>query len=307
VAGTDTYLNQRECQAGTDEKMDNFRFGFSGIAGFNKWHYYEGNEYGVWENIIRAEQHMNGQDVKNVISSNYIQGRQAIRLDFTDELSLNEGRVLEMQYYLSEDKNSAVGYVYNRTVNYRTAGVGSNCRSGPFDNEQLSYGNFDQVVNFDWNSDDYAYRTEIIDLPNHEDYLFDFYSYPNGEYLSSVTENTGFNDEIRVKFPHLTQDRAVVWFTCQKLGGRAEESTANIKEEEKSQSLMAYPNPTTGKLFIPTNQGAFEVYNSLGMRILVPYSGLNSNERQLDFRGFAKGVYQIHFIENGQTVKICVL
>ena len=30
-------------------------------------------------------------------------------------------------------------------------------------------------------------------------------------------------------------------------------------------------------------------------------------EIQLDFRGFAKGVYQIHFIENGQTVKICVL
>jgi hypothetical protein len=61
-----------------NEKIDNFRFGFSGIAGFNKWHFMEGNEYGVWENIIRAEQHMNGQDVKNVISSNYIQGRQQL-------------------------------------------------------------------------------------------------------------------------------------------------------------------------------------------------------------------------------------
>jgi hypothetical protein len=252
---------------------------------------------------------MNGQDVKNVIGSNYIQGRQAIRLDFTDELSLNEGRVLEMQYYLSEDKNSAVGYVYNRTVNYRTAGVGSNCRSGPFDDFSNHVKNFDQVVNFDWNSDNFALRTEIIDLPNHEDYLFHFYSYPNGDFMDqqSVTENTGFNDEVRVKFPTLTQDRAVVWFTCQKLGGRAEASTANIEEEEKSQSLMAYPNPTSGKLFIPTNQGAFEVYNSLGMRILVPYIDSNGEIVVLDFKGFAKGVYQIHFINNGQTVKICVL
>lgn len=135
----------------------------------------------------------------------------------------------------------------------------------------------------------------------------DFYSYPDGEYLSSVTENTGFNDEIRVKFPHLTQDRAAVWFVCKRLGGRDQTSTNAIDEETKSTNLITYPNPTTGKIYIPKIQSAFEVYNSAGMKILIPYSGLNSNERQLDFRGFAKGVYQIHFIENGQTVKICVL
>jgi len=290
-----------------NEKIDNTRFGFSGIAGFNKWHYFQGNQYGVWENIIRAEQHMNGQDVRNVIGTDYIQGRQAIMLDFTDELKHNQGHVLEMQYYLSEDENSAVGYVYNRTVNYRTAGGNSQCRSSTFDNNDNNLKNFDQVVNFDWNSDDYAYRTEIIDLPNHEDYLFDFYSYPDGEYLSSVTENTGFNDEIRVKFPHLTRDRAVVWFTCQKLGGRAEASTANIEEEEKNQSLIAYPNPTTGKLFIPTIQGAFEVYNSVGMKILIPHIESNREIIELDFRGLAKGIYQVHFVENSKTIKICVI
>jgi hypothetical protein len=291
----------------SNEKLDNFRFGFSGIAGFNKWHFMEGNEYGVWENIIRAEQHMNGQDVKNVIGGEYIQGRQAITLDFTNELFHNRGRVLEMQYYLSEDKNNAVGYVYNRTVNYKTAGGDGHCRALEYNEEDA--GNFNNVVNFDWNSDFYALRTEIIDLPNHEDYLIHFYSYPNGDFMDqqSVTENTGFNDEVRVKFPTLTRDRAVVWFTCHKLGGRDQTSTNAIDEETKSTNLIAYPNPTTGKIFIPKIQGAFEVYNSLGMRIVVPYCGLNSNERQLDFKGFAKGIYHIHFIENGQTVKICVL
>ena len=70
---------------------------------------------------------------------------------------------------------------------------------------------------------------------------------------------------------------------------------------------MAYPNPTTGKLFIPTNQGVFEVYNLLGMRILIPHLDSNREIIELDFKGFAKGVYQIHFIENGQTIKICVI
>ena len=74
-----------------NDKFDNTRFGFSGIAGFNKWHYFQGNQYGVLENIIRAEQHMNGQDVQNVIGSDYIQGRQAIILDFTDEKSTMKG------------------------------------------------------------------------------------------------------------------------------------------------------------------------------------------------------------------------
>ncbi len=55
-----------------------------------------------------------------------------------------------------------------------------------------------------------------------------------------------------------------------------------------------------------TKLGSFEVYNSLGMRILIPHLDSNREIIELDFKGFAKGVYQIHFIENGQTIKICV-
>jgi hypothetical protein len=209
-----------------------------------------------------------------------------------------------MQYYLSEDKNSAVGYVYNRTVNYRTAGITSDCRSQPFGG---NFQNFDNIVNFDWNSDFYALRTEIIDLPSNEDYLFHFYSYPDGEYLSSVTESTGTNDEIRVKFPHLTRDRPVVWFVCTKVGGRDEAGTAKIEEEKISQSLIAYPNPTTGKLFIPTIQGAFEVYNSLGMKIFVNESQTNRDETELNFKGYSKGIYFVYFIDSAKILKISVL
>ncbi len=51
----------------------------------------------------------------------------------------------------------------------------------------------------------------------------------------------------------------------------------------------------------------FEVSNSVGMEILIPYSESNSEKIKLDFRGFARGIYHIHFFENGQTIKICVL
>jgi hypothetical protein len=40
------------------------------------------------------------------------------------------------------------------------------------------------------------------------------------------------------------------------------------------------------------------------MKILIPHIESNREIIELDLRGFAKGVYQIHFIENGQTVKI---
>jgi hypothetical protein len=288
------------------EKMDNFRFGFSGIAGFNKWHFMEGNEYGVWENIIRAEQHMNGQDVKNVIGSNYIQGRQQLAIE-VGPLQWGEGDAVEMQYYLSEDKNSAVGYVYNRTVNYRTAGLNSQCRSSTFDNPDNHYENFDAVVNFDWNSDQLDRRLKIVDLPNNEYYIFRFYGYPDGDFIESITESTGLNQKIKVKFPTLTQDRAVVWFTCQKLGGRDATSTAALEEENNSHDLIAYPNPTTSKLFVSNNYGGFEVYNSLGLKVVIPQSELNRDEIILDFKGFAKGIYYIHFIESLKTIKICVL
>jgi hypothetical protein len=209
-----------------------------------------------------------------------------------------------MQYYLSEDKNSAVGYVYNRTVNYRTAGITSDCRSHQFNTPYL---NFDQVINFDYNSDPLDRRLKIVDLPNNEYYIFRFYGYPDGDFIESITESTGLNQKIKVKFPTLTQDRAVVWFTCQKLGGRDATSTAGLEEEVKSHDLIIYPNPTTGKLFIAKEYGEFEVYNSLGMKIIIPETALARDEIILDFKGYAKGIYYIHFIESLKTIKICVL
>jgi hypothetical protein len=295
-----------------NEKMDNTRFGFSGIAGFNKWHYFQGNEYGVWENIIRAEQHMNGQDVRNVIGSDYIQGRQQEELfplfswDWGPLAGLEngEGLTIEMQYYLTGDKNNAVGFVYNRTVNYRTAGITSDCRSQPFGDDYL---NFDQITNIDWTDDGPNKKLKIRELPTGEDYDVYFYGHSGMDYIFTSHVSTGTNDKLIIEFPELTKEYPVVWFVCNKVGSRNEATSAGTNENLTSDKFSVYPNPTTGLAYLSKDLGTFEVFNSLGMKVIIPNSEVNSEITNLDLRGFAKGIYYIYFSENGQTVKICLL
>lgn len=299
----DEYLGYDDCQAGTDEFLDNMRLGFCGFAGFNKWHKYKENKFGVWENIVRAEQHMNGQDVQRVINTDYIQGRQQEGLNFGSLVTPNtQGKVLEMQYYLSEDRNSAVGYVHNRTVNYRTAGPAGNCKSQPFLKK-----NFNNIVNIDWTDDGPFKKLKLDDLLAFSKYQFVFYSYPNGTYLSSFTNSTGANDQIKVEFPELTKQNAVVWFVCKKIPKKKSTLIADDDQELPNGDVVVYPNPTTGSLFVSKKDGAFEVYNSLGMKMAIPAYDSGREELLLDFANLSKGIYLIHFIESAQTIKICLL
>jgi hypothetical protein len=218
-------------------------------------------------------------------------------------LDNNQGLTIEMQYYLSEDKNTAVGYVYNRTVNYRTAGEG-NCRNTTFPNDR---DNFNNVFNIDWTDDGPYKKLKISDLPSGEDYDVYFYGHAGMDYIFTSHVSTGTNDKLIIEFPELTKEYPVVWFVCKKVGGKLDSNTSDIQENSKLNESIVYPNPTTGKLYIPKNLGTFEIYNSLGMKILVNELQINRDEIQLDFDGFAKGIYSIHFGENAQTVKICVL
>lgn len=43
------------------------------------------------------------------------------------------------------------------------------------------------------------------------------------------------------------------------------------------------------------------------MNSLNPQIESNREIIELDFKGFAKGIYHIHLIDNNQTIKICLL
>jgi Secretion system C-terminal sorting domain len=292
------YSGFAPCQAGTDENIDNMRFGFSGAAGFNKWHYGFGNNYGVWESIVRAEGHMNGSDVKNVIGNNYyLQGRQHEEV-IIGAMQPNKGDALEMQYYLRLDKTAAVGYVYNRTVNYRTAGPGANC--GSYDPSESNY-NID--INIGWQDDGPFKKLKIGDLPNDTEYRIDFYGYPNGNYIFTDYQQTGTNGKFIVEFPDLSKQRALVWFVVTKQATRNLLITDQISTIE-SVDLEVFPNPTSDIVNIPVDFGEMHLFDAVGNEITLEINRKNEGYFQVNLEKLTKGCYYLKATGKNDIIKI---
>ncbi len=282
------YYTDRDCNLGHDEFIDNMRFGFIGAAGFNKWHFYQGNKFGVYENIISADQFMNDQDVKNVIGSSvYYQGRQFEEIT-TGSLQNGEGDALEMQYYITQDKSTAAGYVYNRTINYKTAG-GGNCYTPGYDNKS----NFNDMHAFDWEDDGPFKKLKMVDMPNFTDYLVDFYSYPDGNHLSDYVVSTGTNGKFIVEFPLLNHDLPIVWFVIHQLGNK-KCIEFNVQDTNTIVSTVApliYPNPTTTFLYVPKSIENVVIQNGLGQHQEIKIIKEERDYLVIDIKDFSSGVY----------------
>ena len=72
---------------------------------------------------------------------------------------------------------------------------------------------------------------------------------------------------------------------------------AGLDEISRDADIALYPNPTTGKFTISSRQGAIkkvEVYDLFGRKLLEPAEQETLPAgRQVDMRGFAKGVYVV--------------
>jgi len=121
---------------GVDEKsdyaqqiLDMASFGFSGFAGFNSWiGWFYGHEVN-WPYMMVVQNFLNNPDFKQVIkqgNGRWIHGVQAEKLS-----KKGKKRSKEIQYYVSENGKSAVGYVKNRTYNFWTKAT--NPRELPYD------------------------------------------------------------------------------------------------------------------------------------------------------------------------------
>lgn len=295
--------NNKTCMQGTDEKIDNMRFGFTGAAGFNKWHYYMGNDHTVWQSIIRAQNHMNSVDVKNVLGDNfYLQGRQQEELTYNN-LQNGEGNAIEMQYYLKSDKTAIAGYVHNRTVNYRTASYSEPCGS-PFTDEENQ--NFNSISNLFWDAAVDWKKLKIGNLPNDADYRIDFYEYPTGNYLFTNYQNTGNNGKFILEFPMLYKDRAVVWFMCYREANR-NAIVVNEQVEENPTVDYVFPNPTTDVVNIPADYGDLFLYDALGNTIEISIIGRKEGYVQLDVHLLPKGCYYLKASYKEEIIKFIKL
>lgn len=184
--------------------VDMMSLGFTKLAGFHPWTGYspdfDWNYTHFWKHTIRAQYHMNGDDVINTLSEGGGDWRQ--EKQYAELNNQNKKYAVEHQYYISQDQSSAVGYVKNRTFNIRTQAIlGSVCTV-----EDLGKAIYnDMILNTSWNDVNNSERLRIARLKSNTDYRVDWYSLyktQSGGYMKSDCMNTnlrgglwGFNLE----------------------------------------------------------------------------------------------------------------
>lgn len=158
----------KKCSNYTQHAVDMATFPFTGLAGYLSWFGWRKNEEEhMWAATNTALQNMNQKQVLDVLregNGNWTMGKQAAESD--DEIKYS----VEHQYYVSENKNSAVGYVKNRTYNLATQKI-SNEACQDFDKSI-----YNSVKSTSWNDVKTKDRLRIERLKEKTQYQVDWYS-----------------------------------------------------------------------------------------------------------------------------------
>jgi len=193
-----------DCSNFAPQYVDMMTFGFNGLAGFNAWVGWSDGQEQVWPTTIAAQQFMNNQAVDATLGSGaWTQGRQAERYGKNDA---KKGK--ELQYYISSDKQRAVGYVSNRSYNFFTKRTGPNCGNAKFEKP------YNELTDMVWSE---GKPLTVEGLDKSSGYEITWYDYKTGKVISTecVKARRG---KLKLHFPELTvtdgkPERPVVWFT----------------------------------------------------------------------------------------------
>ena len=299
--------------------IDVMTLGFTGVAGFFMWdgfrHDIDGfDQRELWESTIRAEKHMDGHDVTNVLnvwSGLWKQGRQTEK-----QYNSHELRSKEIQYYIAEDNNSVVGYVLNNTFNYHTKATSIDCHIPAYDSVVI-YGEnavvtpvvpLNNLTNIKWNHGNNVLYVE--GLANKMCYRIDWYDYKQGNYLSTQFQKTDNQNRMKLKFPELIVEnyieKPIVWFTM-KVDYNCNENKMNdeyeVDEIIPSSIFEVYPNPFENEFFIETTQyEVFEICSTVG-EVLVELR-LEEGRNSVNLSKFKSGVYLLVSKLTGASLKL---
>ncbi|WP_133122081.1 hypothetical protein [Brumimicrobium salinarum] len=155
---------------------------FIGIAGYNSWPGYtpfkfthENDNvtmaphiYDMWKTTIRVKNHMNGEDVINTLSDTW--GGWKHGMGKAENDGIFKKYAVEQQNYISSNKKMAVGYVYNRTYNVKTRGIGSPCSNINMDPK------YNTPRNTEWNYVKNSEQLRVTNLKTHTKYRIYWYS-----------------------------------------------------------------------------------------------------------------------------------
>jgi hypothetical protein len=297
-----------KCQGKTGNIIDVMTFGFSGIAGMHPWDGYKygmPNEYDsrqLWQSTIYADIHMNSDKVIPTLdnwSGQWQQGRQIQKV-----YNQHEKRLKELQYYLSQDRTLATGYVRNRSYNVWTAKSDTTCinleSEDGFESPLNSYYYFEN---------DYGtrnlYTTGLLSNTWYRIYWYDFLVGSLNSIQLQKSDNKG---RIKLLYPSLPPEynpiQPIRWFNIERVENAKmlleDESNPANKDLINDLEITLRPNPFSEKLIINAPfSGTLTINTSHG--VLVKTMIFNSGENILSLDYLTKGIYFIHFSDG--TIK----
>lgn len=187
------------CSEHSNHYSDVMTYSFAGYAGYHIWNGYQhplANGKGepetrfLWASTIRAEKFMNSLDVLKVLSAengDWTQGRQ-----------ISKNQLKGMQYFVSGDGSSAVGYVQNRTFNHHTKMIDSNiCYNGV-------YKTFRERKDVTWNDNGSVMKIKGLNQGNR--YTTDYVRFLEGEYIDYDCEKPNLFNAFKLKHPDLLME-----------------------------------------------------------------------------------------------------
>lgn len=195
-----------DCSAFAQQYVDMMTFGFTGLAGYNSWVGWNYGQEVTWSSLVGAQQFMNNTATTTLSNGNglWIQGRQADR-----HMSKDPKKGKELQYYISQDQHSVVGYVKNRSFNFYTKRTADACAGAKFEVP------FNELTDMVWSNGNKPLYVEGLDKS--KSYQVTWYDYQTGKPITTMCQKAK-RGRLKIQFPDLTvttgkPERPVLWFS----------------------------------------------------------------------------------------------
>ncbi|WP_146194228.1 hypothetical protein [Brumimicrobium oceani] len=209
-----------ECSDYQGHKIDLMRYPFTGAighfiwAGFTRSDNFDNNirvrdETDAWPYAINAKDYFNSDDFIEVALDKSALGREK------SKFKSSEKEIVEHQYIIGRKEDVAVGYVYNRTFNIRTAGSrrGVDISDTPCMkiNEDLS-----TPIEISWRPN----RLKVEGLKSLSNYRVLFYDYSGKSLLTEAKIRSSLFGKLKLTHPLLVPEKSktpLLWYRIEKL------------------------------------------------------------------------------------------
>ncbi|MBW7869364.1 MAG: T9SS type A sorting domain-containing protein, partial [Brumimicrobium sp.] len=311
--------------------VDEMTLGFTGIAGFLFWDGRGKNVDSInnlylnlWKNTFRALNHMNGDDVIGTLSQGGGYWEHGAQQRYFQSKKKYDAQAVEMQTYISNNKEVAVGYIRNRTYNVYTRGLNNSiCNDAAYNEiDKISETTpLDQFYIFKWDAIETTNRIKVEKLLTTKKYDITFLN-NNGQILETDTKWTS-SGKLKLRYPFLDNNNPVIWFVARKKGTNemmlnnmqeavnSKDNLLDLLEQEDISNhlideLYIYPNPFQEYIKINSHLDDTAEIRELSGRVVLIES-INEGISELSTQKLVKGIYFIHFQNQNKTFKIIKL